>query len=159
MLADFRYKKTSECYSQHMTHAPCPGRFRLRGATDIFFCITLHDAPVHVLIVCREVPGDHFDPRNHGCQLVPHGFDIEEVGSIYVGCWLAVGPEETPQNLPSGNNRCTGAIQLLRASFGSAYQPNTFFRVVCLNSRCCTTQIFTHDSFFSIFFNPKSLFA
>lgn len=49
-----------------MTHALAVW-FRLRGATDIFFCITLHDAPVHVLIVRREVPGDHFDPRNHGC--------------------------------------------------------------------------------------------
>lgn len=36
-------------------------------------------------------------------------------------CWLAVGPEETSQNLPSGNNRCTGAIQSLPASFGSVH--------------------------------------
>lgn len=69
--------------------------------------------------------------------------------------WLAVGPEETSQNLSSGNNRCTGAIQSLPASFGSAHQPNTFSRVVCLNLQCYTVQIFTHNSHFSI---PESLF-
>ncbi|KYN13393.1 hypothetical protein ALC57_14406 [Trachymyrmex cornetzi] len=46
-------------------------------------------------------------------------------------------------------------IQSLPASFGSAHQPNTFFRVVCLNLQCCTVQIFTHNSHFPI---PESLF-
>jgi len=33
----------------------------------------------------------------------------EEVGPP-TGAAPAVGPEETSQNLPSGNNRCTGAL-------------------------------------------------
>jgi len=98
--------------------------FRLKGAANIFLRIALHGLAMcmYVSIVRREVNRAIISIRG-----------ITDVSSFHTvstsrklaprptSCWLAVGPEETSQNLPSGNNRCTGAIQSLPASFGSVH--------------------------------------
>lgn len=112
-----------ECYFQHMTHDGARSNwFRLKGAVDIFLRIALHDPPSRaVLIVRREVNRAIISIRGITDVSSFHTVSTSRKLARPTGCWLAVGPEETSQNLPSGNNRCTGAIQSLPASFGSVH--------------------------------------
>ncbi|EZA47961.1 hypothetical protein X777_14660 [Ooceraea biroi] len=71
-----------ECYPEHMTH-------------DGFSPYRIARCTVQVLIVAVSTSA-------RGSRLRP---------AALPGQSPAVGPEETSQNLPSDNNRCTGAIQ------------------------------------------------
>lgn len=95
--------------------------FRLKGAADIFLRIALHGCTVHVSIVRREVNRAIISIRGITDVSSFHTVSTSRKLARPTSCWLAVGPEETSQNLPSGNNRCTGAIQSLPASFGSVH--------------------------------------
>lgn len=137
---------SSECYPQHMTHGLGSRAGSAWKAPRIFF------SQDHIARLDRA-------PRCRAIISIRGITDVSSFHTVSTSRKLARSTLAASWQLAPKKHRKTSRPVITvapvlssyyPASFGSAQQPNTFFRVVCLNSRYCTTQIFTRGSRFSI---------